>query len=120
MEQNKVREDHLRNRKNTRRYRKSEVREAIKGSLGLMKNVAKRLDCSIGTVRKYLDRNQDLQELMANEIASTKDKASDLIAQAIMDGDISTAKWYLDYCQKSGYKADYQKIQVTFVDDMEK
>lgn len=102
------------------KYKKSEVREAIKGSCGLMKNVAGKLGCSIGTVRKYLDLNKDLQELMAEEVSSTRDKAGDLIAQAIMDGDVSTAKWYLEFCEKKGYKADYQKVQVSFVDDMEK
>ena len=85
-----------------------------------MKNGAARLGCSIGTVRAYLDRNNDLQELMANEMNTTKDLASDLITQAIKDGDIGTAKWFLEFSQKNGYKADYQKVQISFVDDMGK
>ena len=116
---NEAMEDEHYLKKNSRKkYRKSEVKEAIKGSGGLMKNVAKRLECSLGTVREYLDRNQDLQELMVQEMNATKDLANDLITQAIKDGDISTAKWYLEYQQKNGYKADSQKIVVSFVDDM--
>ena len=111
-------EDYL--KKNSRKkYRKSEVKEAINGSGGLMKNVAKRLQCSLGTVREYLDRNQDLQELMVQEMNATKDMANDIIIEAIRNGDVVTAKWYLEYQQKNGYKADSQKIQVCIVDDMD-
>lgn len=107
-----------RKKKSYKRYRKAEVITAIKASGGLMKNVAKALECSIGTVREYLDKNQDLQELMQHEMDTSLDMAKDTIMQAIKDGDIGAAKWYLEYCQKSGWKADSQKIQVSFVDDM--
>lgn len=107
-------------KKSYKHYRKSEVIQAIKASGGLMKNVAKALDCSVGTVRDYLDKNQDLQELMAHEMNSTLDLAKDTITQAIKDGDIGAAKWYLEYTMKCGWKPDSQKITVSFVDDMSK
>ena len=103
-----------------RQFRKAEVAMAIRSSGGLMKNVAKALECSIGTVRDYLDKNQDLQELMAHEMNSALDVAKDTIMQAIKDGDVGAAKWYLEYVQKSGWKPDSQKVIVSFVDDIPK
>lgn len=103
-----------------KKFLKSDIVFAIRTSGGLMKNVAKTLNCSIGVVRDYLDKDQDLQEMMAHEMNSTLDLAKDTITQAIKDGDIGAAKWYLEYNMKFGYKPDSQKIMVSFVDDMTK
>lgn len=99
------------------KFRKSEVMQAIKESEGLLKNVAKKLGVSVATAKRVIDEDLAYQDEMAKQIAIMEDMARDTIQQALLDGDLNTAKWYLDYQSRKGYVGDVQKVQVSFVED---
>ena len=99
------------------KFKKKEVMEAIKGSEGLLKNVAKKLGVGVATAKRVIDEDLDYQNEMVRQIAIMEDMARDTIQQALLDGDLNTAKWYLDYQARKGYVGDVQKVQVSFVED---
>ena len=99
------------------KFKKREVLEAIKESEGLLKNVARKLGVGVGTAKRIIDEDLDFQNEMAKQISVMEDMARDTIQQALIDGDLNTAKWYLDYQSRKGYVGDVQKVQVSFVED---
>lgn len=100
------------------KFRKKEVMDAIKGSEGLLKNVAKKLGVNVATAKRVIDSNLEYQDEMARQIAIMEDMARDTIQEALMAGDLNTAKWYLEYQSRKGYVGDVQKVQVSFVEDL--
>jgi len=111
-------EEKQKGKKIRKKFRKKELINAIKGSHGLLRNVAKALHTDTSIVRQYLDDDVELQELFVQESNSIQELAEDLIVKSLLDKDISTAKWYLEHKSKDGYRADFQKVQVSFVDDI--
>ena len=111
-------EEKQKGKKIRKKFRKKELINAIKGSHGLLRNVAKAFHTDTSIVRQYLDDDVELQELFVQESNSIQELAEDLIVKSLLDKDISTAKWYLEHKSKDGYRADFQKVQVSFVDDI--
>lgn len=101
-----------------RRFRKKEVIDAILKSHGLMKNVAMALGANVPQVKEYIAQDADLQALMSAEIEAMETAAADLIYKQIQGGDVGTAKWFLDFKSREGYRSDVQKVQLSIVDDM--
>ena len=104
--------------KRRKKYKKQDVLKAIRESNGLLGNVAKTLGCKVTTVKAIIDKDLDLQEAMSRQISIMEDLAKDTIQQALLDGDLATAKWYLEFQSRAGYRSDIQRIQVSFVEDI--
>lgn len=75
---------------------------ALKGTAGVYKDIAHRLNTSVHQVKKYLDRPgwEDVRKAWREEKDRVLDLAEDAIAQAIESGDpkIATknARWFLE------------------------
>ena len=102
-----------------RRFRRKDVEEAIRCSHGMMRNVAAALDASVPAVKAYIAEDADLQALMAAEVDAMENAAADLVYRQIQSGDVGTAKWYLDFRSREGFRSEVQKVQLSIVDDME-
>ena len=68
---------------------------AIKDSSGIISTIASRLNVTRQTVYSYLENDKEAQEAIEAECETVLDTAENVILEAIKDGDIQTAKWYL-------------------------
>jgi len=69
--------------------------KAIKGSGGVITMIAQRVGCSWNTAKKYIEKFPTLRDAYDNELQFTNDIALTVVLQAIKEGDIGTAKWWL-------------------------
>lgn len=78
--------------------------EAIDGSLGLLTNVARRLNCDRNTVERYVNRFPKAQEALKNEREKVTDVAEGKLFQALNKGERWAVKFYLTMqAQQRGY-----------------
>jgi len=83
---------------------KTELLDAIKDSNGIISTIAKRLNVSWDTARKYIKKDADAVQAYENERNGVLDLAENVIIDALQKNDISTAKWILQIKGKSrGY-----------------
>ena len=69
--------------------------KAIKGSGGVITMIAQRVGCSWNTAKKYIEKFPTLRDAYECELQFTNDLALAVVLQAIKEGDIGTAKWWL-------------------------
>jgi hypothetical protein len=72
-----------------------EMMTAIKGSCGIVSNIAEKLGCDWGTAKRYLDMSEPVKQAYANESERVIDKAENKLQAAIDSGDMQMVKWYL-------------------------
>lgn len=78
-------------------YTKRDVLEAIMNSGGVMSTVQKRLGCrSWETARKYVEKWADTRDAWVNENRHTDDLAQSVIIKDMQNGNVQTAKWWLE------------------------
>lgn len=89
------------------RVSKKRMLNAIKDSAGIISTIAKRLDVCWVTCKKLIDSKDIYIQYLREEIEKNIDKAESVILQALDDGDIQTAKWYL---QTIGKQRGYSEL----------
>ncbi len=77
------------------KYTTDQFTKAIKGSGGVITMIANRVGCSWKTAKKYIDRYPTLRDAYECELQLINDVALAVVLQAIKEGDIGTAKWWL-------------------------
>ena len=77
------------------KYTTEQFRKAIVRSGGVIGVIAARVGCSWHTAKKYIDKFPTLRDAYDNELQFTNDIALTVVLQAIKEGDIGTAKWWL-------------------------
>ena len=77
------------------KYTTEQFRKAIVRSGGVIGVIAARVGCSWHTAKKYIDKFPTLRDAYDNELQFTNDIALSVVLQAIKEGDIGTAKWWL-------------------------
>lgn len=68
---------------------------AIKDSAGIVHTIAKRLNVSWTTAKKYIDGNENTKLAYYDEKQKIIDLAESTVINAINSQDVQTAKWYL-------------------------
>ncbi len=87
------------------RLQKKKVKEAIENSGGIISTIANKLGVSWHTVKRYIDKNPDLIELLDAELEKVKDSAEGTLFEEIITHKKSWAiKFFLAYKAKDrGY-----------------
>lgn len=70
--------------------------KAMPGSGGIIAVIAKRVGCDWHTADKYIREFPTVRQAYEDECAGIDDLAESTVIKAIRDGDISTAKWWLE------------------------
>jgi hypothetical protein len=80
------------------------------------------LGLGVSTIYGYLENHADFSEEIEALRESTKVKAKIVIVDAIQDGDVKVAQWYLERKARDEYSTKIEQKQditaVTFVDDV--
>lgn len=79
----------------THRYKKNDILNAVRGSNGLVTNVARKLDCDWHTARDNILRFPDVVKLFESESEEMLDFAEYKVHKAITAADMVTVRWYL-------------------------
>lgn len=108
-------------------YTKPKVLTAISGSGGVVTTIAKRLGCTWYTAQQLIQKWDETKEAYDAEKEQLLDLAESTMLQAIKNGDISAAKWYLSTQGKwRGYSERHEitgpdnepiRIEVVSADD---
>lgn len=93
--------------------KKKDIKKAIDGSAGIINNIAKKLNIAWNSARKYIEADPELKQLLADEIEKNIDKAENVILNALNEGDIQTAKWYLGTIGKQRGYTEKQEIDLS-------
>lgn len=100
------------------RWTKDDKLKAIAHSDGILQNVAKWLGCSVAEAKAMLEEDEELGRAFDRQVAVMENLARDAIQMSLLDGDLSTAKWYLDFQFRTNGSGDPKRIEVSFVDDL--
>lgn len=101
----------------TRKFTPAEIRAAIKGSGGITKTVASRLDCEWSTARRHIDKFVTTRRAWEDEQESTLDMCEAVLLKSIQEGDTADAKWMLARLRKDKY-APRQEVTGAGGDDL--
>ena len=87
-----------------------QIIEAIKGSCGIISNIAASLNCDWHTAKKYINEgSEEVKFAYSDESERVIDKAESVILGALDLKDIQTAKWYLATVgKKRGYSEKHE------------
>ena len=94
----------------SKNYTKEQVEEAIKGSVGIMSTIAKRLDCNWRIAKKYCEKWECTKIALANENESIIDLAESKAFSLIKEGDAGMIKWFLSRKGKERGYTERQEI----------
>lgn len=72
-----------------------QVSKALAGTGGILTDAAKRLGSDVRTVRRYIEKYPMVAAAYEVEVETLLDSAENVIRQAIENGDVKTAQWYL-------------------------
>lgn len=86
---------------------------AIKGSGGVISNVARRLRVSWHTAKKYVDKWKDTKVAFEAEAETVLDLAEKNIVTSIKKGNIDSSKWYLSRKGRERGYSDRQELDHT-------
>jgi len=70
--------------------------DVIPGSGGIIAVIAKRVGCHWHTAQHYIDTYPTIREAYEDECAGVDDLAESTVIKSIRDGDVPTAKWWLE------------------------
>lgn len=77
-------------------YKVKDFVKAIPNTGGLITVIAKKVGCDWHTAKKYILKSAVLTTMVEDEKSRVDDTAENVIIQAIVSGDIQTAKWWLE------------------------
>lgn len=108
----------------TKEYTKEEILAAINGSHNIISQVAKKLDCSWDTAKKYINKWQLTKDAFYSEQEIMIDFAEGKMYEAINKGDPGMIKWFLSKKAKHRGYGDEEntvpqvdnKIEITIED----
>ena len=69
---------------------------AIPGSGGIIAVIAKRVGCDWHTAKRYIRLYPTINQAYEDECSGVDDLAESTVIKAIRDGDVPTAKWWLE------------------------
>jgi len=78
-----------------RNFTCEQVTIAIKGTAGIVSNIAKKLACDWSTASRYIGKWDATKVAYANEKEAVLDLAESTLVKSIRDGDVQSAKWIL-------------------------
>ena len=78
-----------------RKLTKSNIKDAIKGSGGIISTIAKRLNVAWGTAKTHIEKYEETKQAYQDEVESILDLAESSIYKSIKEGDTQDAKWLL-------------------------
>jgi len=92
--------------------------DAIPGSAGIISTIAKRVGCEWHTAKKYIDDYPTIKLAYENEKHRLDDVAVSNIYKAIIDGDLSTSKWWASMkLGKEFHQTEHQIVSVNWDDN---
>ena len=86
-----------------RKYTKTQVMTAIRGSGGVISAIAERLGCAWNTVQSYLEAYPDVMRAYQDEQERVDDLAESVLIKSMQDGDTSSARWWLERRRRDKY-----------------
>ena len=69
--------------------------DAIPGTGGIVVRIAQKVGCDWNTAKKYITEFATVRAAYEQEKHAMDDLAENTVLQAIKDGDVNTAKWWL-------------------------
>jgi len=76
-------------------FTEDQVIEAMKGTCGIVSNIAENLGCVWHTAKKYIEMSDRVKQAYSDECERVIDKAENKLQNAIDSGDMQMVKWYL-------------------------
>lgn len=96
-----------------KKFKNEEVLEALKGSYGIITNVAKDLSCNVATVRKYIKESPELTDAFESERNEILDLAENGLIKLLKADDPYSIRWTLSTLGKGrGYTEKKEVEQV--------
>jgi enoyl-[acyl-carrier-protein] reductase (NADH) len=100
------------------KFTDDQIIDAIKGSCGIITNIANSLGCSWDTANNRIKNgNEIVKTAYRDETERVIDKAESVINKAIDKDDIQTAKWFL--ATKGKVRGYSEKTEVEHTGDMQ-
>jgi len=76
---------------------------AIPGTGGIITTIARRVGCSWATAKKYISNMPTVRQAYQDECETAIDMAESILMKSIQEGDVQSAKWYLERKRKEAY-----------------
>lgn len=86
-----------------KRYTTKQFEQAIPGSGGIITTIARRVGCSWNTAQRYIQDRPTLAKLYEDEANTIDDLAESVVIKAMQEGDIGSAKWWLERRRRATY-----------------
>jgi len=101
----------------SKNYTAAIMLKAIKGSKGVVSNVANKLDCDWMTADKYIKMYPECVEAMRAESESMLDKCENVLFNKVEEGDTDIAKWVVSKKGKDRGYGDQIKVDMNVDED---
>jgi len=88
--------------------------DAIPGTGGIIAAIAKRVGCDWHTAKKYIDTLPTVRQAYEDECSNIDDLAESTVIKAIKDGDVGSAKWWLEKRRRDKFA---NAVEVTGAND---
>lgn len=95
---------------NRDQFKAQDFINAMPGSGGIIATIAKRVGCDWHTAKKYISEYRTVADAYADECETVNDLAVSKIIEAINEGDIATAKWWIARKRKDEFS---ERAEVT-------
>ena len=92
------------------RVKKATVIEAIRGTGGIVSQIAKRLSVDWSTARKYINAWDETKKAFEDERETILDMAESTIFKSVKEGNSQDAKWVLSTLGKNRGFSERQEI----------
>jgi len=92
------------------RVKKATVLEAIRGTGGIVSQIAKRLSVDWSTARKYINAWDETKKAFEDERETILDMAERTLFKSVKDGNSQDAKWVLSTLGKNRGFSERQEI----------
>jgi len=92
------------------RVKKATVLEAIRGTGGIVSQIAKRLSVDWSTARKYINAWDETKKAFEDERETILDMAESTLFKSVKDGNSQDAKWVLSTLGKNRGFSERQEI----------
>ena len=85
------------------RFTNKQFETAITGSGGIIATIARRVGCSWHTAQTRIDKSPVLSQMFEDEASTIDDLAESVVIKSMQDGDVGTAKWWLERRRRGKY-----------------
>jgi transposase len=117
-----IRQVRMSNRTGRKNYSEKLVLEAIKGTGGIVSQVAKRLGCDWSIAKKYINKWEKTKKAYDDEREAILDLAESAVYKAIKEGNTQDAKWVLATIGKKRGFSEKHEVEhsgaVQIIDDV--